>query len=138
MNLREQLKRDEGVRSKPYRDSVGAWTAGVGRNLDAVLFSNDEIELMLTNDINRALAACHALFPKFDELPQDKQDALANMAFNLGQHRLSGFKNMIAAVNRNDWTGAARAAIQSLWYKQVGDRSKRIVNVFLKETEALK
>lgn len=131
MGLRDDLKRDEGVRQKPYRDSVGIWTVGVGRNLDAVLFSDDEIELMLTNDINRALAACHSLFPKFDELPQDKQDALANMAFNLGRHRLSEFKNMIAAVNRNDWSGAARAAIGSLWYRQVGNRAKRIVDVFL-------
>lgn len=134
MGLREQLKIDEGVRPKMYRDSVGVWTAGVGRNLEAVLFSPDEIELMLTNDINRALAACRSLFPKFDALPPAKQDALANMAFNLGRHRLSEFVNMIAAVNRNDWQGAARAAIGSLWYKQVGDRAKRIVKTFLEQS----
>jgi GH24 family phage-related lysozyme (muramidase) len=29
-----QLKVDEGIKSKPYRDSLGKWTIGVGRNLD--------------------------------------------------------------------------------------------------------
>lgn len=131
MTLRDQLKIDEGIRTKMYRDIVGVYTAGVGRNLEAVAFSDDEIELMLTNDINRALAACRALFPMFDTFPQAKQDALANMAFNLGRRRLSMFANMIAAVNRNDWAGAARAAVSSKWYQQVGNRAKRIVQVFL-------
>ena len=31
---RAQLKVDEGVRLKPYRDSVGILSVGVGRNLE--------------------------------------------------------------------------------------------------------
>ena len=34
MTLRDQLKIDEGIRTKMYRDIVGVYTAGVGRNLD--------------------------------------------------------------------------------------------------------
>ena len=131
MKLSEQLKIDEGVRYNPYKDSVGILTVGVGRNLEAIQFSDDEIELMLANDIIRARAACAGLFTNFNTIPIDKQDALINMAFNLGKRGLSQFVNMIAAVNRNDWAGVARAATGSLWYKQVGDRAKRIVNVFL-------
>ena len=33
MNIYDQLRRDEGVRFKPYQDTVGKWTIGVGRNL---------------------------------------------------------------------------------------------------------
>ena len=43
MNLTELLKKHEGIRSKPYKDTVGKITIGVGRNLDDVGLSNDEI-----------------------------------------------------------------------------------------------
>ena len=32
--LAEQLKVHEGLRLKPYKDTVGKWTIGIGRNLE--------------------------------------------------------------------------------------------------------
>lgn len=40
--LKEELIRDEGLRLKPYRDTVGKLTIGVGRNLDDVGITKDE------------------------------------------------------------------------------------------------
>jgi lysozyme len=125
-NLESQLRIDEGYRNKVYLDSKGIPTIGVGRNLRDVGLSPDEIDLLLQNDIKRAQGACRAIFDNYDTLPQDKQDALANMAFNLGQTRLSGFKKMIAAVEKRDWKEAAAEAEDSDWYEQVGQRAVRI------------
>lgn len=124
--LSTQLRIDEGIRPKVYLDSKGIPTIGVGRNLRDVGLFPDEIELLLQNDIKRAQAACRAIFDNYSTLPQDKADALANMAFNLGQTRLSGFKKMIAAVEIRNWPEAAAQAKDSDWYKQVGDRAVRI------------
>jgi lysozyme len=33
--LKKELRRDEGVRYSPYKDSVGVWTVGCGWNLEA-------------------------------------------------------------------------------------------------------
>ena len=50
-DLRDQLIIDEGLRLRPYRDSVGKLTIGVGRNLDDVGISNDEAMVLLDHDI---------------------------------------------------------------------------------------
>lgn len=51
------------------------------------------------------------------------------MAFNLGRNRLSKFKNMISAVNEGNYAKAADEMIDSRWYKQVGVRSKELVEI---------
>ena len=43
MDLVQQLTRDEGIRNKPYVDTVGKVTIGVGRNLSDVGLYPDEI-----------------------------------------------------------------------------------------------
>ena len=126
-DLRLQLSNDEGKFNKPYVDTVGKTTIGIGRNLTDVGVSDDEIELMLVNNIKRARSCCASLFPAYATFTQDKQDALANMAFNLGMTRLRGFQHMIDAVNAGDWQEAAIQAKSSHWYIQVGDRARRIV-----------
>ena len=49
--LIEQLRLHEGVEHKPYTDTVGKLTIGVGRNLDDRGLSDDEIDYILANDI---------------------------------------------------------------------------------------
>ena len=49
--LKLQLIKHEGLRLKPYRDSVGILSIGVGRNLDDVGISEDEAMVLLGNDI---------------------------------------------------------------------------------------
>ena len=51
--LRSQLERHEGLRLKPYRDTVGKLTVGYGRNLEDVGISRDEADFMLDNDIDQ-------------------------------------------------------------------------------------
>ena len=57
MTLRDALIRDEGVRLKPYRDSVGKLTIGVGRNLDDKGLTRAEAEALLDNDIRDVTAS---------------------------------------------------------------------------------
>lgn len=49
--LREQLERHEGLRLKPYKDTVGKLTIGIGRNLDDKGISRKEAFALLDNDI---------------------------------------------------------------------------------------
>ena len=53
--LRSELRRDEGVRLKPYRDTVGKITIGVGRNLTDVGITPDEADVLLDHDIAAAI-----------------------------------------------------------------------------------
>ena len=55
--LKAQLTRHEGLRLKPYRDTLGHLTIGVGRNLSEVGISEAEAIALLDADIQRRYAA---------------------------------------------------------------------------------
>lgn len=130
MSLREDLIRDEGMRLRPYKDSVGILTIGVGRNLDQVGITEDEATTLLANDIAKVEADLDRTESWWRTKPEPVQRGLANMAFNLGISRLGGFKKMLACLQAGDYGGAATHALDSEWAKQVGDRATRIAELF--------
>lgn len=126
MNLREQLFRDEGVRLKPYKDSVGKLTIGVGRNLTDVGISMAEADLLLDNDITRAAAAVMARIPFAASLGEVRFAVLVNMAYNLGIAGLMKFTQFLADVEKGDFAVAAVEMLNSTWAQQVGARAERL------------
>lgn len=126
--LKQQLARHEGSRLKPYRDSVGKLTIGTGRNLDDVGIFADEEDLMLTNDINRAVKVLNDHLDWANSLDQPRYFVLVNMTFNLGIGRLLGFHNMLTAVQSGDYQVAADEMMNSVWAKQVGVRALELSN----------
>lgn len=124
--LRAALIQDEGRRLKPYRDSLGVLTIGVGRNLDTVGISARESDILLDNDIDAAIADCRKAFPWFDGLDSVRQGVLVNMAFNLGIVKLKKFTQTLAAVKRGDYAAAARGMLASKWATQVKGRAARL------------
>lgn len=131
MNIYDQLKRDEGIRLKPYRDSLSALTIGVGRNLDDVGISAEEADYLLRNDVRRAIdgLVSHGLgFPGSSD-PQffdARYWALVAMCFNLGITRLLKFERFLAAYRRGDWETVATEMLDSVWARQVGVRATRL------------
>ena len=124
--VRAQLRIDEGTRDKPYKDSEGILTIGVGRNLEHVGLRHDEIELMLENDITVAEGDAKVLFQSFPLLSDNRKAVLVNMAFNLGRQRLAAFQRFRAAVEAEEWERAAAEMLDSRWAEQVGIRAKRL------------
>ena len=51
--LEKLLIKHEGYQKKAYEDSVGVVSIGVGRNLDDLGLSDEEIMYLLNNDIIR-------------------------------------------------------------------------------------
>ena len=128
MDIYSQLRRDEGERKFPYKDTVGDTTIGVGRNLSADGLSEDEITLMLGNDVKDTYDMLNHRLPWFGNLDPTRQGAIMNMAFNLGFNGLEKFPAMLAAMAKGDWEGAAREMLNSEWAGQVKDRAKRLAN----------
>lgn len=125
-NLRDQLKRDEGTRLKPYRDQVGKLTIGTGRNLDAEGISMDENNLMLDNDIRKFTAEVLQYLPWTANLDLIRRAALVNMTFNMGIEGLLGFKHMLECVQAHQFSDAADAMRNSKWADEVGPRAARL------------
>lgn len=123
-DLVEQLRRHEGVRSTVYKCTAGFETIGVGRNISesGLGLSDDEIDYLLENDINRCRKEL-VIFPWFMELDPVRQDALTNLCFNLGISRLMRFEKALAAMEQRDYAKAAAEFLDSRWAEQVGNRA---------------
>lgn len=137
IDLVEMIKRHEGTgpvvngRFMMYKDSLGIWTAGFGRNIQERGFSKDEAELMLANDIRTATDELHQ-FEWFRELDTVRQAVIINMNFNLGLTRLRGFRQMIVAIERGDYAQAAVEMLDSKWRDQVGARAVELAELMRK------
>lgn len=132
--LRTQLRVDEGVRRFPYTDTVGKLSIGVGRNLTDVGLSESEIDVLLDNDIDRSIADLDRYLPWWRSLDEPRQRVLANMAFNMGigapgGRGLRSFVNTLESIRTGDYEAAARGMEASLWYRQTGDRARRLVAI---------
>lgn len=135
MSMTDRLMIDEGVRLKPYRDSVGNLTIGVGHLLttgELAQYQNGitikTARALLDQDLAFHRAALFRHVPVARTLDDVRQSVLVNMAFNLGIEKLQGFKQMLAALERRDYASAAHEMLNSKWAKQVGKRAKRLAD----------
>tara|TARA_R110000803_G_scaffold138974_1_gene205652 strand:+ start:2155 stop:2550 length:396 start_codon:yes stop_codon:yes gene_type:complete len=119
-----QLVKHEGLRLKPYTDTVGKLTIGVGRNLTDNGVSELEAEGMcirdmsdVDNDLDRNIAWWREMTPK-------RQMVFVDMCFNLGWPRFSRFRLTLASAADGDYAVAADEMLDSRWARQVGTRAE--------------
>lgn len=126
LTLVDQLIRDEGMRLKPYQDTRGKTTIGVGRNLSDVGISEPEAKMLLSNDIAFASSMLEQIFPWTSGLDQVRRDALLNMTFNMGIGGLATFRRFLEAMEAGDWEDAHSEMLASEWGGEVGPRAQRL------------
>jgi|TARA_R110002167_G_scaffold72455_2_gene203761 lysozyme len=135
--LREQLEIDEGVKYETYNDHLGFATFGVGH---LVLESDpefgqeigtpvdaDRVAEAFESDCESVLRDCNILYEDFNDLPEEAQQVISNMMFNMGRPRLTKFRGMKRGVDSRDWNAAADEMVDSAWYRQVTNRADRLV-----------
>ena len=130
--LIEMLKIHEGVETHAYKCSASKITIGVGRNIDpegGIGLSEDEIDYLLQNDIDRIITELDFEYGWFSELNEARQDAMIDISFNLGQTRLRKFQKALTAMAKSDWDTAADEFMDSKWSKQVGNRAKELTEI---------
>ena len=120
-------KEHEGYSNKLYKCTAGKWTIGWGRNIEDKGISIDEAELMFKNDIYDAIRDLMKIFPDLPEMEENIRIVLVDMMFNLGYNKFSEFKKFIEAVKQGDRGAAKREMVDSAWFKQVGNRGKRLL-----------
>jgi lysozyme len=129
--LEMNLRQEEGMRLKPYLDTHGKLTIGVGRNLDDLGINEAEVLYMLNNDMDRCGWELDRAVTGWRRMNPDRQAALCEMNFQIGLTKLLGFKKMLAALLAGDWETAAKEALDSTWGREFPKRAERIANTFL-------
>lgn len=138
INLYQQLKVDEGCVESIYLDHLGYPTFGIGHLITkndpeygqevGTPVSSERVIEAFDFDCELMIDETKILFDQFDTFPGEVQEILVNMMFNMGRTRLSKFKNMIKAINENDWKLAAIEGRDSRWHKQVSNRAERLMS----------
>jgi lysozyme len=126
--LRASLIKHEGVRNLVYEDSEGNETIAVGHLMSNPI-SQAAIDQILTDDINSAIAHLERYFRDWRSHNDARQNVLIEMMFNMGSRRLGGFKLMWAALDRQDYTEAAKQMLDSQWAKQVKGRAITLATI---------
>ena len=135
--LRAQLAIDEGVKYEVYKDHLGYATFGIGHLITSHDPENgwsvgtdvdeDRVIQAFESDCETVLSDCNILYEDFGDLPEESQQIIANMMFNMGRPRLSKFRGMKRGVDDRDWDAAADEMVDSAWYRQVTNRAERLV-----------
>ena len=135
--LREQLIIDEGQVNEIYNDHLGYPTFGIGHLVlesdpehgqpVGTPVSEERVKECFEKDVESVIADCKILHDAWDGYPEEVKQVVANMMFNMGRTRLSGFRKHNAAIQSGDWKTAAVEGRDSKWYRQVTNRAERLM-----------
>jgi len=127
----------EGIRNKPYKDSLGLWTVGVGHLIGDGKslppewnreFSQEEIMKMFEDDYAHHRLAAQKI-PGFGKLGTSGQGALTDLTFNMGPSWIQKWPKLKEQLANSDLAGAASNLEGSKWYGQVKSRGPTIVGL---------
>ncbi|HHA1271511.1 TPA: glycoside hydrolase family protein [Enterobacter mori] len=109
-----------------YKDTEGYWTIGYGHKVlpnEMEKYKNGisamDADLLLAWDIDRTKKDLATLGLS---TPDDWEDFLIIMTFQLGLGGVKKFKKMIEALKQCQWSEAVKQAKDSLWYRQTPTR----------------
>ena len=122
------VRRFEGFCPHVYTDTTGHRTIGYGHNLENGI-TPEMAEFILKRDLETAERAVKDKFAWYFKLNDARQFVLLDMAFNMGLARLCTFKKMLAAVERDDYTAAAKEMLDSRWASQVKTRAVKLAEI---------
>lgn len=122
LEILKLLIKHEDIRLKPYKDTKGILTIGVGRNLERGI-SIEEALYLLDNDLEWVIRALKG-YDWWEDLNGARKVALMDMMFNLGAKRFAAFRNMIKELRYGDYVAASKEMLDSKWAREVGNRAR--------------
>ena len=148
MTLIERVMQHEGFRATPYIDPLVAHNPeahGItreqletAREILAKLkltfgygftyISKEEAEAVLEIRLKKIARDLDKKFSFFEKLPVTVQQALVEMAYQLGIGGVSKFKKMLAALEAEDWCEAYKEGKDSRWYRQTPKRAEAVLS----------
>lgn len=118
------LMADEGFRADLYQDSLGHPTIGYGTLCRG--WSKTLAAKVMEYMAEEKQAALSSAWPAFHRLDAVRQDALVNMAYQLGVGGVLRFKKTLAYLERGQYAEAAAEALDSTWARQTPARAARV------------
>ena len=139
LRLARDVDAAEGDRLTAYEDTKGNWTCGrghllprsaPGRSWAGFTVPQSTSDRWFSQDLMNAIQLAQR-WPEFPSCDTDaRRNALYELAFNLGG-RWEEFVNTRAAITKQEWLAVHDGLLESLWAREVHERSTRIATYFL-------
>lgn len=131
-HLKFRLTREEGVRLKPYKDSKGIWTIGVGHNLEVEGLDPKVVYLQFQIDLEKKIADA-ATLPAWHVSNEARKTALVELVFWMGLTRFRKFRHTLKAWEQRDWQTAHDELLDSKTGRnpKLRPRLEEIANIVL-------
>ena len=133
-DVKKMIIAHEGIKTRPYKDTKGLWTVGVGhligdgKTLPPDMnreFSMKEVMDMFESDFVHHVKLAEQT-PGYNKANEKGKGALIDLAYNMGKW-WTKFPTTAKALEAGDFKAAAAGLQDSAWYKQVGQRGPQIV-----------
>lgn len=144
MNLLKSIERNEGFKNAPYIDPLAKYrippdeyeiivknwniikpTFGFG----ATYIEREAAKLDLEIKIAKLKDELSDKISFFYSLPEELQDVLIEMAYQMGISGLLNFKKMLGALSTKDYNKAADEMLDSRWAKQTERRANYLAYI---------
>ena len=129
--LTQRIERHEGLRLKPYTDTTGKITIGVGHNLTDDGLTLVQVEDIFENDLQTAQDALRRDLPWTDALTPIRREVFVELSFNLGMPRLLLFTTFLSFAEAGDWDHASADLLTTKWAVQVKSRAVELAHLLL-------
>lgn len=139
--LAGDVRAAEGFSLTAYKDSLGLWTAGYGHLLDqrndwtGHTFDPQTVDEWLIADLATALHGAEQLLEWASLDTSARQNAVAELVFNLGIGHWRGFAHSRMFMTKKNWPQAAAELLDSTWAKQVGPRRSGRIATYIESGE---
>ena len=130
-SLKKRIKLHEGFRLKPYTDTLGYLTGGVGHRImpnEKVPTTEEEWMKLFDSDFQSAWEFMERFCEENNlrAISDDAKEVLCEMIYQMGFSGVSKFKNMIKALQNRDYKLANIEMLDSRWAKQTPNRAKEL------------
>jgi lysozyme len=116
--LIEDIKMEEGYRSSVYLDTLEKPTIGYGFLIDSLELQEDICQLILMRKLEKLIKNIKFNFKWFDDMPENVQDVVINICYQLGVSGFSKFKKTIQFMKNKQWDKASVEMLDSKWARE--------------------
>ena len=129
MSLIDNIKKSEGFRSTVYKCTEGHDTIGYGFAIKDLVLTEHIATRILNAKLVELKLRVQQKFPFIVDLPDEVQNVVIEMCYQMGVSGFSKFKKTISLLESKEFLSASKEMLDSRWAKQTPNRAKKLSDI---------
>ena len=127
--LLDNIKKSEGFRSTVYKCTEGHDTIGYGFAIKDLVLTEHIATRILNAKLVELKLRVQQKFPFISDLPDEVQNVVIEMCYQMGVSGFSKFKKTISLLESKEFLSASKEMLDSRWAKQTPNRAKKLSDI---------